>query len=204
MKVLHSTQLDLLRHGECEGGAIFRGSSDVKLLPEGLAKMQRRCRELGEAWDLIISSPLQRCREFATRWSRQHNIELQIENELQEIHFGEWEGQQIDTLWQQDRQRLQAWSLNPEAQTAPGGEAIHEVHARVKRVLTRIEESQRGKKILLVIHGGIIRVALAEFLGMPCAAINRIDVPYASLSRLAIYHTDQGTSKKLLGHNFVN
>ena len=35
-----STVVDLLRHGECEGGAIFRGSLDVALAEHGRARMQ--------------------------------------------------------------------------------------------------------------------------------------------------------------------
>ena len=64
-----TTIIDLLRHGEVEGGEIIRGSTDDKLTDEGWAQMQNALQ--GDIqWDVIISSSLLRCAEFAESFGR--------------------------------------------------------------------------------------------------------------------------------------
>ena len=58
-----SLRLDLLRHGETESGGGFRGSLDDALTARGWAQMRTAVE--GGRWDLLVSSPLQRCRAFA-------------------------------------------------------------------------------------------------------------------------------------------
>ena len=41
------SRIDLLRHGACEGGEIFRGSTDVALSEEEKAKLLESTRESG-------------------------------------------------------------------------------------------------------------------------------------------------------------
>jgi broad specificity phosphatase PhoE len=51
-------------------------------------------------WDRIISSPLRRCREFAERTATVSNIPLEIDEQWQEIDYGDWDGMPIDE-WRQ-------------------------------------------------------------------------------------------------------
>jgi alpha-ribazole phosphatase len=89
------TCIDFLRHGECEGGEIFRGSgSDVALTDKGWQQMRGSVQELS-GWDSIITSPLQRCRRFATEQSERLSIPLTENTNWREIHFGDWEGRLI-------------------------------------------------------------------------------------------------------------
>jgi len=59
-----TTVIDLLRHGDVEGGDVFRGSSDDPLSDDGWRQMQDALEDKS-GWDVIITSPLQRCCEFA-------------------------------------------------------------------------------------------------------------------------------------------
>ncbi len=85
-----SLRLDLLRHGETESGGGFRGSLDDALTARGWAQMRTAVE--GGRWDLLVSSPLQRCRAFAEELAQRQGIELELENDLRELHFGAWEG----------------------------------------------------------------------------------------------------------------
>ena len=60
-----TTLVDLLRHGECEGGPIFRGSLDVALSEAGLARMQAQA-DAQPGWQHVIASPLRRAAPY--RW----------------------------------------------------------------------------------------------------------------------------------------
>jgi alpha-ribazole phosphatase len=62
--------------------------------------------------------------------------------------------------------------------------------------------SNRGEHILLVAHGGTIRVLLAQVLAMPLTRIANLDVPYASASRVRIHHSEgQPDFISLVFHN---
>ena len=55
---------DLIRHGEPAGGPMFRGSKDDPLSDTGWQQMNAAIRD-DDQWDVIITSPLLRCRLFA-------------------------------------------------------------------------------------------------------------------------------------------
>lgn len=202
MNDFSTTTIDLLRHGECEGGRIFRGTSDVALLPEGFAKMQQACNFVDEPWDHVISSPLKRCREFAESLVTQGELSFSVEDDLREMSFGDWDGCEIERIWQDSESEVQAWSDDPSMHTPPNGEPIKDVLARVVSFYSELLRVHKSKHVLLVTHGGIIRVMLAHLLNMPMSSVNRFDVPYASLTRFVVYHSDSGDITKLVAHNF--
>ncbi|GAB1257297.1 alpha-ribazole phosphatase [Aurantivibrio plasticivorans] len=199
-----TTQIDLLRHGECEGGEIFRGSTDVALSPEGLARMQRHADTVNEEWESIFTSPLIRCRHFAETIADKLNVPISVDERLREMHFGEWEGQVVTDIFQNDRERMSAWGKDPESNPPPGGEPLNEVHQRVSAFLSDIQETQKGRKVLVVTHGGVIRVALSQVLSMPLIALNKFEVPYACVSRVAHFQSPSRETLKLLAHNWVS
>jgi len=200
--VQSKTQIDLLRHGECEGGHVFRGSTDIDLSPEGVCNMRRVCERVNEEWDIIVTSPLKRCHIFAGELAAQRDIPIQFEDDLREMCFGDWEGREIENVWRDEEMQMRAWSQNPLANTPPSGEPLVDVCTRVDAVQTKIMQQFASKKILIVSHGGIIRVILAKLLDIPLSGLSRLDVPYACISRLAVYNMESGSIGKMLAHNF--
>ena len=83
--------LDLLRHGETELGGGLRGSLDDALTAQGWAQM-RAAVAVGGPWDVLVSSPLQRCARFADELGASLQLPVQLEAGVRELHFGEWEG----------------------------------------------------------------------------------------------------------------
>jgi len=197
------TQIDILRHGECEGGDIFRGSTDVSLTSVGMQNMVNTCAELGEQWQQIISSPMQRCRCFAEQLSDQQQRPLTIDDRLAEIRFGRWEGRLRSEIWETEGADIQQWLEDPSAFTPDGGEPLTAVSERVMAAFHAVSEAFCHQKILLVTHGGVIRVLLAGLLNMPLTHVSHFEVPYASLSRLKIYQQNDSRLVKLVAHNFV-
>lgn len=205
--ILHSTRIDIIRHGECQGGAIFRGSTDVQLTELGLQQMRSARKKLTPDWDVVISSPMQRCQFFASELVEELTqgqglkLELEFEDRLKEMHFGDWDGQEIEHVWQEYTELVSGWRENPEAYTPPNGEPLNEVHQRVLACYQDILSKHAGKNILLVTHGGIIRVILACVLQLPIAKLNRFEVPYACVSSISVINTAQGVIERLHAHN---
>ena len=84
--------IDLIRHGSPIGGKMYRGHSiDHPLSEQGWQQMRDSIGDYDQ-WDQIISSPMIRCSDFAQEVSHNHNIPLQIIDNLKEVGFGAWEG----------------------------------------------------------------------------------------------------------------
>lgn len=182
------SRIDLLRHGACEGGEIFRGSTDVALSEEGWAQMSGKVATVDDArWDRIISSPLQRCARFAESLAGEKGVPLAIEDALREIHFGDWEGLPHSEAQQRDPEVWRRFWESPDEASPPNGENMADFSQRVCRALDKIAERHAGESILLVVHGAVIRVMICHWLGMPMGAMTRLSVPYAGFSRFHVY-----------------
>ena len=206
--------LDLLRHGEPEGGVRYRGSIDDPLSATGWQQMRHATAHAmapktptpGTTWNTIISSPMRRCQEYARELADQCNLPISIEPDLKELCFGDLEGLTPRQAWEQHPQLLQALWQDPEQTTPPGGEPYREFMQRVAGCLERIiharSAKQESKHYLLVIHGGVIRATLSHFLNIAPADSFRIEVPYAGITRLKLYIEADGTYNAAL--SFIN
>ncbi len=193
------TRLDLLRHGEVEGDSVYRGSTDDALTDQGWQQMVNTLDGKND-WDIIISSPLQRCGEFADLIASEEAIDLEINPSIQEIDFGNWEGLSPDEIMKGDADLLHAWWSSPTTITPPDGEDFHAFQARVLKSLKLMIDENEGKNILLVTHAGVIRIILMHALGMQSENLFRLNVDYASFSRLNIYQDAHGKSWSLVQH----
>lgn len=187
MPEVQITTIDLLRHGRCEGGEIFRGSTDVLLTDSGHRQMRATLAEEG-GWQRVISSPMQRCHAFAADYAQQQGLPFAVEADLREIHFGDWEGCTHAEVELRDGVTLQQFWADPETITPPNGESIEDFRKRVIPVLERLQRAHVGEHVLLVTHGAVIRLAMCHWLQLPLRAISHISVPYAGFTRFRIYH----------------
>lgn len=178
-------RLDLLRHGETELGGGLRGSLDDALTEKGWAQM-RAAVVAGGPWDRLISSPLQRCARFAAELGEQLNLPVHLDKDLQELHFGAWEGQSAAALMETDAEALGLFWADPYAFTPPQGEPVGDFAERVLGAVTRLHQAHAGERVLLISHGGVMRLLLAEARGLPREQLLNVEVVHASLFALSI------------------
>lgn len=111
----------------------------------------------------VATSPLRRCAELAQRLALVLGRTYDSDTRLQEIDFGEWEGQRWDAI---DRDALDAWSADLRHARAHGGESVAQFEARVDAWLDGCRESAAaGASVLAVTHAGVIRMIAALLLG---------------------------------------
>ncbi|WP_339669102.1 histidine phosphatase family protein [Dasania marina] len=186
------TTIDLLRHGECEGGLIFRGHTDSALSTKGQQQMQQAIDAYpGQAnWQQIISSPLQRCSVFAQQLidCQNHSATLLVEPGLQEISFGDWDGCLTEQVQQQQPTAVSNFWQNPAEHTPPNGELLTDFQQRVVHSWQQLVEQHRGEHSLLISHGGVIRIILAHILQMPLRPLSYLSAPHACLTQIKIFH----------------
>lgn len=183
------TTIDLLRHGACEGGEIFRGSTDVVLTEAGWQQMRDALAPLS-GWQRIVCSPMQRCRGFAEEFARRQGLAVNVCDSFRELHFGDWEGQRIVDIQREHGESLRSFWDNPMRFTPPNGEPMMAFRERVVAAAQEVLDRHRGEHVLLIAHGAVIRQLLCEWLQMPMTAFSNIAVPYAGLSRVRIYYRD--------------
>lgn len=176
--------LDLLRHGETEQGGL-RGSLDDALTEKGWAQMRSAVAEAGP-WQVLVSSPLQRCARFAEELGAQLNLPVQREAALQELHFGDWEGCSAAQIMQDQADALGRFWADPYAFTPPNGEPVQAFAERVLAAVERLSHQHAGKRVLLITHGGVMRLLLARVRGLPREQLLQVEVGHAALMRLVL------------------
>lgn len=177
--------LDLLRHGETERGGGFRGRIDDALTAEGWRQM-RAAVGAQAPWQALVSSPLQRCAAFAAELAARHGLPLQLEDGLRELDFGAWEGRTAAELWDTDADALSRFWNDPYAFTPPGGEPLVDFEARVLAAVEGLHARFAGRHLLLVTHGGVMRLLLARARGLPRGGLMQVEVGHGALHRLRV------------------
>lgn len=196
----HTTIIDLIRHGEPEGGPKFRGSQDDPLSELGWQQMRGAVSETDQ-WDVIVTSPLLRCIEFATELAEQRNLPLHVEERLREVNFGAWEGKTTAEVIAAEGNKLSRFWEDPVANTPPGGETIIDFNQRVIEGWQHWRDTLAGQRALVVCHGGVIRMILADVMGIPLKkSFGAVSVPFACRSRIRVDQSDFGTLTSLHRH----
>lgn len=197
--------LDIIRHGEPEGGVMYRGSKDDPLSDTGWQQLRNaidKAQADGQSWDKIISSPMQRCRAFAEWLGSTQHLAVDIVEDLREMHFGDLEGMKPEQAWAAHPELLKNIWRDPERNAPPNGENFQEFVDRIARALFNIIHSHDRQRILVVAHGGVIRASLRQFLHMNGTDTFRIDIPYASMTRFRIFKQPEQSPEIALG--FIN
>ncbi|MGH8623020.1 MAG: histidine phosphatase family protein [Burkholderiales bacterium] len=184
--------MDLLRHGEVEGGPRYRGSSDDPLTAEGWARMWAALPDDAH-WDRIVSSPLARCAGFARELSRRRSLPIDLNQDLREMHFGAWEERTAADLAAIDSEALTRFWQDPIKYTPPGAETLSQLQSRMLSALKAVLTQYGHQRLLLITHGGPIRILLCQALGKPIEKSLKIEVPPASLHRLCGHVNADGT-----------
>jgi len=180
--ILH---LDLLRHGETELGGGLRGSLDDALTANGWVQMREAVVARGP-WDRLISSPLQRCARFAEELGARLKLPVTLEKDLQELHFGAWEGQSAATLMETDAEGLGLFWADPYSFTPPDGEPVSAFSERVLGAVSRLHQAHAGERVLLISHGGVMRLLLAQARGLPREQLLNVEVGHGGLFSLEV------------------
>ena len=158
--------------------------------------------ELGPLpWDEIITSPLQRCRSFAERLGDLTGLPVSVENDWQEIDYGEWDGMPLTQWREAAADQFRAFRQNEAALHPPAGEQFIKFRDRILGAWQQVVSRPNGSRVLLVTHGGVMRVVLPTVLGMPLNRTGVLDIPFACRSRVLVSGQGDQQHSRLLAHN---
>jgi len=193
------TRIDVMRHGEQEGGDVLRGSTDHLLTEKGWQQARQRTEYFiarNEGWNKIISSPLSRCKNFAEELADKLQLPLEVQQDWREIDYGDWENQSTKDLWTKNAEHMQQLWADPMQFCAPNGEAVSDFTQRILSAWRQTIADNTGEKVLVVCHGGVMRILLQQLLDMSPKAMSRFKIPYAALSQFEIDHDSEKPEEK--------
>ncbi len=175
----------LVRHGETKWNreGLFQGQSDISLSPEGMRQAERlRERLASEKINVIYSSDLKRALDTAKIIGSSHNVEVKSFAELKEINFGEIEGKTFEQIKEHAGILEEIYVTgNPEI-SPPGGESLNQLANRVAKFIPELHKHSAEETILVVAHGGTLRVLLGILLGKRLEEWLNFPLDIASLS----------------------
>jgi broad specificity phosphatase PhoE len=161
------TTILLARHGETDWNrdGRWQGHSDTSLNERGRAQAHQLADELAEQVDAVYSSDLARARETAEIVARRLGIEVQFDARLRERGFGSWEGLTHPEVEERDGEALARWR-DGKGHGAADAEPYDVFARRMERFLEDILERHPGERVLVISHGGSIRVVHALARGL--------------------------------------
>ena len=126
----------------------------------------------------ISSSPLSRCRKLAEHLFPEKQVIY--ENDLQEIHCGEWEMLHWDAI---PKDVIDPWMADFVNIQIPGGESYVQLHARVVGCFEKI--ISMPSPVAIVAHGGVIRSILSHITNTPLIdSFGAFSINYGCVIRL--------------------
>jgi broad specificity phosphatase PhoE len=184
------TTVFFLRHAEStanRNGILAGRIPDISLSERGFKESRKLVKTLSDLeFDLIISSPLQRCVETLTPFLKRSGKSLTLEPGFQEMDYGTWSGKELKKL--SKKSEWKSVQSNPQKFRFPKGESFKEASRRVSAALERIEEQNPKKRILVATHGDIIKLAVTLTLGLPINKFQKLIVDPASISTVDLEH----------------
>jgi broad specificity phosphatase PhoE len=149
----------LIRHGETEWSLNGRhtGTTDIPLTENG-RNVARQWKPVAsqQTFALVMTSPLQRARETCELTGLGQQAE--VDNDLREWNYGEYEGLTIKQIQAQ----RPSWMIFTDG--CPKGESPDEIQARIDRVIKRVRAVEDD--VALFAHGHFLRCFGARWLGL--------------------------------------
>ncbi|HXD08987.1 MAG TPA: alpha-ribazole phosphatase [Anaerolineales bacterium] len=182
-------KLLLVRHGETDWNLAqrFQGHSDIPLNQVGLQQAKAlRDRLSAEPIELIYSSDLERAHETAKIIANGKN-KLQTDSRLREVHFGDWEGLTYHEIQEKYPGQLAAWEQDVYKTAPPHGETLEQLAEHTRSILNDLLVNHKAGTILVVAHGGVIKVLICLALNLPATLYWQFQIAPASLSEIAFY-----------------
>jgi alpha-ribazole phosphatase len=159
------TNFYFMRHGKVSGPAALYGHTDVDVLASTNDDILAQLSPLKTHFNRVLTSPLIRCSSIASIFSSASELPLTSIDSLKEISFGDVDGlafadhkaywPDFEKFWQ-----------NPSTFNFDNSESLPHFRARIKTLFSDLCKQYQSESILIVCHGGVIRMLLAIVLDL--------------------------------------
>jgi probable phosphoglycerate mutase len=162
------------RHGRTahNHGGIWQGQLDIPLDEVGSAQASRAAEVISGSLSpgaplAVVSSDLVRASATAEALAALAGLPVRLEPRLREIDAGRWQGLTRAQIAEAGMGTdLQAWLTGDDVRVG-GGERRSEVAARGAAAVVEHAAALTGGTLVVVAHGGVLRGAILDLLGLP-------------------------------------
>ncbi|PQV64444.1 putative phosphoglycerate mutase [Abditibacterium utsteinense] len=182
-----SLKLYFLRHGQTtfsRANAFCGSGLNPELTEDGAAMASAFAAFYAEtAWRAVYCSSLQRAILTAKPLCDALQIQPELRSDLQEISYGKWEGQSVESVDRDFHDDYIRWSSDPAWNAPTGGETGIAIAQRALRTVEEIRGRYHDGNVLIVSHKATIRIVLCSLLGIDVGRFRfRLGCPVGSLS----------------------
>jgi broad specificity phosphatase PhoE len=179
-----------VRHGQTglNRSGRLQGRLDAALSELGVRQAAALARGFAkEPVARVLSSPLRRACDTATAIAREHALDVEVDERLIELDYGEWDGRALADVPAAD---WAAWRADPEF-APPGGERLVDVTARVAAFGADVFDPGPGI-VIAVSHVSPIKAAVCNALRVDERATFRMQLDVAAVTRIG--HRPDGST----------
>jgi broad specificity phosphatase PhoE len=176
--------LFLIRHAQTPWNVEMRaqGSTDIELDEVG----NEQARRLGDAFSgvgirRVITSDLKRSAQTAAAIAGSIGIQAETDTRLRERAFGDWEGLTFTEIGAKFDAEVARLGVLRGKIVPPNGESFEEAWHRVAELATELTGHQ---DTVIVTHGGICAILLAQLLGGTVPLASAFKFQNAAIARL--------------------
>ncbi|MFH1849588.1 MAG: histidine phosphatase family protein [archaeon] len=162
--------LYLVRHGETDWNTEQRmqGTVDTELNSTGVSQAERLAMRLGNKQiSAVYSSALRRAIVTAEIIAGPHNLKVNHLAEFNEINYGAFEGLTRTEIRQRFAREWEERERDKANVPPPQGESYLKLYGRVQRGLDRVFSDHKKGSIVIVGHGGSLRMIIANLMKTP-------------------------------------
>jgi broad specificity phosphatase PhoE len=176
--------IHLVRHGETDWNVEGRlqGWTDIPLNATGIEQAHAAASVLaGRPIGSVLSSDLSRARGTAAMIAAAAGLEVFTDPALRERNYGVAEGRLISELDGEAHGAFDARWDDPDF-AFPGGESRRDAHLRLATFLAEMLVSPPPQEIVIVSHGGALRLARGFLEGFPVERLPRWNFANAEIT----------------------
>jgi len=184
---MKETELILIRHGETVWNSQQRmqGHSNSDLSEEGRAQIE----SLGQwmknvSFDHIYSSDSLRARQTAEAITKYSGHTLKIDQRLREKNLGVFEGLTTEEAKERHPEIFRLFKTAGSNYVIDEGESTQQLLDRALEFIEEIRLMQPDQRVVLVTHGGVVRVLIKHTLGLSVGSPTRFLIKNTGLFRL--------------------
>ena len=166
---MKETEIILIRHGETEWNSQQRmqGHSNSDLSSVGQAQIQALGQWMKNVpFDHIYSSDSLRAKQTAEAITQFSGHELKIDIRLREKNLGVFEGLTSEEARKRHPEVFRLFKTAGSKYVIDEGESTQQLQDRALEIVDEIRIKHPEERVLLVTHGGFIRVVMKHSLGL--------------------------------------
>ena len=184
---MKETEIILIRHGETEWNSQKRmqGHSNSDLSSVGQAQIQALGQWMKNVpFDHIYSSDSLRAKQTAEAITQFSGHELKIDLRLREKNLGVFEGLTSEEARERHPEVFRLFKTAGSKYVIDEGESTQQLQDRALEIVEEIRIKHPEERVLLVTHGGFIRVVMKHSLGLSLETPTRFLIRNTGVFRL--------------------